>query len=207
MAERSRQEAERLIPVFEELADERGLAKAWMLLSQFHWDRCEYATMAENLQRALEHARRAGNRREESTIAGTLLVPIVWGPVPVTDGIQQVEALLEHYRGWGWAESGLITALAGLNAMSGRFEQSRTLMTRARRIAEDLGMPAWIATQAFTAGKIELFEGRPDEAETTFREAFEILAKGSARRGRSRRWRSLWRKPCISKDASGKQIA
>ena len=51
---------EGVIPVFEELGDDLGLARALRLLGDVHWNRSRYAEADRAFERAIEHARKAG---------------------------------------------------------------------------------------------------------------------------------------------------
>ena len=65
IAEAATRVADEVIPVFEELGDELGLARAWRLRSTTPWLLCRFAEMERYAERALEHARRAGSAGEE----------------------------------------------------------------------------------------------------------------------------------------------
>ena len=53
-------ELDRVIPIFEELSDDLGLARAWRLTADVRWTQARYADVDEALERAISHARRAG---------------------------------------------------------------------------------------------------------------------------------------------------
>jgi hypothetical protein len=55
-----------LIPEFEALGDDLGLTKAWQLIAHRHQIVCEFDATRQPLDRALFHARRSGDRLEET---------------------------------------------------------------------------------------------------------------------------------------------
>ena len=65
--------ADQVIPLLEDLGDDLGLAKAWWLKSEAHVNACRWGERAKNLERALEHARKAGDAGEQSTLASMLV--------------------------------------------------------------------------------------------------------------------------------------
>ena len=79
--------SDKAIPLLEELGDDLGLAKAWWLKSEVHVHACRWRARAENLERALEYARAAGERSEQSTFASQLAVALYCGPTPVDEAI------------------------------------------------------------------------------------------------------------------------
>src|SRR5205823_2220032 len=55
-------EAARAIEIFEAAGDDAALAKAWRLLASVHGRSCRFEDEAKAGRRAMEHARRAGDR-------------------------------------------------------------------------------------------------------------------------------------------------
>ena len=60
-------QAKGAIGIFQELEDEHGLARAWQLMAETFWVRCQVAASEAAQLQAIEHARRAGDHREEAT--------------------------------------------------------------------------------------------------------------------------------------------
>jgi predicted ATPase len=121
-------DVERLVPVFELLGDDAGLAKTWRLLAEAHLARLHIAASQAAAERAVEHARRAGEAQEEASGLGHLAVSAAWGRTPVPDGIRRTEAILAQAGGRRDLEAAALKGLAGLRAMTGDFEAARTLM-------------------------------------------------------------------------------
>ena len=70
LSEVALRELEATIPVFEELGDDRGLARTWRLKADVDWTRARYAAADEAIERAIDHARRAKAVWEEADSLG-----------------------------------------------------------------------------------------------------------------------------------------
>ncbi len=168
--------AEAAIPELERVGDELGLAKAWWLLSEPHLVACRWGPRAGALERAVEHARRAGDAREVATLVGLLAQALRYGPSPVRDAIERCESLLADATGSRATEAGVRSTLAALYAMDGDDAQARVLWADARAGWEELGMSYRIATFSLDPGTIELLAGDPAAAERELREGYETLS-------------------------------
>jgi len=172
--------ADNAIPLLEELGDDLGLAKAWWLKSEVHVNACRWAARAESLERALKHARRAGDANEQATLASLLVQALYYGPTPVEEAIRQCESFLTEKGGNQLLEASIKGSLAGLRAMQGRFADARRLQDEARRIYEELGHRLRIAARALVGAEIELLDGDPAEAVTILRWAHDSLQEMGA---------------------------
>ncbi len=174
----SQEEAQALgesaLPVFEQLGDELGLAKAWPLLGN-EYVAASSAAGVEALERALAHARRAGDQREIGDILWWLGVAYHFGPMPADEAIRRCEAMLEMSRTDRSVEAGTLGMLAGLNAMRGNFAEARDLFARSLVILESLGMRLRMGTRRTISGGIELLADDPVAAERELRWGYERL--------------------------------
>lgn len=162
------------IPVFEQLGDELGLAKAWHLIGDEHVADT-WAAGAEALERALGYARRSGDQREIADILWWLGVDYHFGPMPADEAIRRCDELLGLANGDRTVEAGMLGMLAGLNAMQGRFTEARLLFAKALAIMEELGMKLRMATRRTISGAIELLADDPIAAERELRWGYERL--------------------------------
>jgi class 3 adenylate cyclase len=167
--------AENAIPELEKLGDELGLAKAWWLLSEPHLVACRWGARAGALECALEHARRAGDAREVSTLVGLLATAFQYGPTPVREGIARCEGFLADAAGSRATEAGVRGALAALYAMDGDDGRARIFWADARGLYEELGMTFRLATRALVPGTIEMLAGDPAAAERELRDGYATL--------------------------------
>ncbi len=175
-SERAETAARHAIDIFALADDERGLAQAYGMLSFVHIYRCRSADTAEAALAAAEHARRAGayGGRYLSAYASALL----YGPVPVPEAIERIEALRSQADLGQAAEATTLYALGVLQAMRGRFDAGRELINSASLIDRQLGREVVGAmTTAETLADVELLAGNPEGAERDLRVGFDALVE------------------------------
>ena len=97
--EQMRTDASRAIAVFEAAGDQRGLVRAWNLLTSIEWLLGQGGAQLDAVERALEHARGGTARYEEHEALGNLTAALVRGPTPVSEGIARAERTIEAYSG------------------------------------------------------------------------------------------------------------
>jgi DNA-binding SARP family transcriptional activator len=169
------EEAERAVDVFEALGDEGRLAKAWELQAWVPWFRCQAAAAERALQRAIEHARRAGDTRTEAQSLHLLVGAAWFGPMPVPDAVRLCEAILDAPGEQQRIRASALRALAGLKAMQGAFGEARTLIARDRALLDDLGLRVTAASAAETYAIVELLAGDAAAAERELRAGYRSL--------------------------------
>jgi class 3 adenylate cyclase/tetratricopeptide (TPR) repeat protein len=175
-AAEARKEARRAIATFGELADERGLARAWSLLGLVGMLVSHLASAEEAWSRAVEHAQRAGNRREAFEGLAWVAVAVWAGPVPSEEGIRRCQAVFHRAQGDRKAMATALLTQAGLEANLGRFDRARELFGRARSLLEEVVLPVWMAGGlAQVVGWCELLENKPAAAEEELRRGYETL--------------------------------
>jgi tetratricopeptide (TPR) repeat protein len=140
-------------------------ARAWELLAWAPWLRGQVAEAETALRRAIEHARRAGDRRIEAQSLNLLVGVQFYGPAPVAQGIELCESILERPDEQQRVRAAALRALGGLRAMQGDFDRGRELLVEQRAIYEDLGLTVTAASTAETFGFLELLAGDPEAAE------------------------------------------
>ena len=167
------------IGVFEKLGDDRNLAEAWNLLSVVHLMRSDMVARKEALERALLHARRSGDTRNEAWIIWGIVGSVAQGPTPAPEGAIFAEQQLELARekGWRLLEAGASLHLGRLEAMLGQFEEAREHVAEARRVCEELGLAVWAASFRQFSGFVELLADDPQAAEQHFRRGYEALGR------------------------------
>jgi hypothetical protein len=131
------------------------------------------AEAVRELDRAKGQARRRGDTDAQiSRLHRTLTGPLVWGVVPVEEGIRRATEALERISGAG--EADLRNALGGLLAMRGDFEAAHEQLSRAGSAMEELGMNLTIAAGQVPA-EADLLRGDPEAAEGRLRPGIEEL--------------------------------
>jgi len=168
------------IRVFEDLGDDAGLARAWRRVSFAHRLRNQYGPAVEACERALRHARRVEGSQEEVRILDALCTSLLYGPTPVAEAIPRCESMFESGGSNRLLEAAIVTALAGLEAMRGRFERARELCDRARTIYHDLALRLPVAGLTQVSSAVELLADNPTAAEAELRLGYEILSTGGS---------------------------
>ncbi len=165
----ARPTAESALQVFEAHGDELGLAKAWRLL---HDVAPTFDKREEALARALTHARRAGDQREEADILWWVGVSFVFGPMHAEEAIRRCEEILSDAKYDGTVRAGSLGVLGVLYAMRGRFTEAREHFARGIVILEELGVKLRVVTRQHFFADIELLADNPAAAERAMRWAY-----------------------------------
>jgi tetratricopeptide (TPR) repeat protein len=163
--------------VFEELGDAGGLARTLGLIGQLRFWAGDAAAAIDDLERAAEHAHKAGDGEQESHSLGYVLIASLHGPTPVPQALELCERMAERLPGNRRVEVAALRCRINLEAMAGRFEVSRRLVTQAEAITDDLGLEVTGASVSFEAARAELFAGDPATAEAKLRPGLEILER------------------------------
>ena len=167
--------AEQALPEFERLGDERGLAEAWWLV---HWARFRtgrYALSLNAAEQAVEHACRAGDRREELRALGAIAMATKWGPIPVDEALARCDDLVARADGARLVEAFADRVRGCLLSMVGDFERAREQCERATATYEELGLSVSAIGMAVEVEHVERRAGRLDVAETELRAAGDRL--------------------------------
>jgi class 3 adenylate cyclase/tetratricopeptide (TPR) repeat protein len=168
-------QAEAAINIFQQLEDEQGLARAWQLMAETFWVRCQVAASEAAQLRAIEHARLAGDHREEARNWGILAGSAIYGPLPVDHGIRRCEEVLARFGDDPSVRARTTRALACLWAMRGEFGRARELIQAARAMFVDLGQAYALASSAESSGLVEMLAGDLAAAESELRRGVELL--------------------------------
>lgn len=167
--------AERTIAVLEQLDDHVGLAKAWRAVAEAHLTTCRWGESTQALERALEHAEQGGDPREVTVTQTHLANSLYWGPTRVEHAVVRCSEILERAQGHRLVEANVLCYLGGLEAMRGRFDESRSLIERGREIFDDLGHTYGLANHTLVSGSSELLAGDPAAAARALRPSAERL--------------------------------
>ncbi|HEX9380975.1 MAG TPA: BTAD domain-containing putative transcriptional regulator, partial [Gaiellaceae bacterium] len=145
--------------------DDVLLAKAWELLAWAPWLRGQVAEAEAALRRSIEYARRAQDRRIEAQSLNLLVGVRLYGPAPVSEGIELCESIVARPDEQQRVRVAAMRALGALRAMQGDFDRGRAFLIEQRAMLEDLGLTMTAASTAETFGFVELLADRPDAAE------------------------------------------
>jgi class 3 adenylate cyclase/tetratricopeptide (TPR) repeat protein len=175
---------ERALPIFERLDDQLGLARAYDWLADVRNNEGALLARIECLERALEHARRAGAPAEEQAILTYLGAPIAGGPIPVPAGIRRIYANLDQPGIGAAAEMTLLASLAELVAMQGRFDEALALVDRVLAIGEEFGLTFQLARIRDHTMSVHLLRGALEAAEHELRwstDAYQTMGEAARR--------------------------
>ena len=175
--ERYRADVQRVLSLLEGLGDEQGQSRAWRLLGLDSYLRCQIGRAEDEFQRAVEHARVAGDRRVEAGNLYALVQAAFWGPTPVAEGIRRCQEIRGRAEGSYRVEMAALHTLAALHAMAGRIDQARALGEEAAQIAGKLGPSRFAAICAQFLGQVELLAADPAAAERWLRWGAGILER------------------------------
>ena len=132
------------------------------------------------LERALEHAEKAGDRRGLARLRNAHARALVFGPTPVEEALHRCERILGEAQGDHSLEAVMATMIGSLRSMRGQFDEARELYERSRAILQDLGLDVFLDALRTYAGVTEMLAGDPVAAEREFRlgyEAFERIGE------------------------------
>jgi class 3 adenylate cyclase len=168
--------AQRAIPTFEDLGDERALGRAWRIIGYVRGPmqgRC--AEWLEASQRAAIHYRRSG--WSAAAPLGEAAAALYYGSTPVLEGAEQSEQLLSEATD-RLGRANVLTFLGGLIALATRFDKGLALLREADVIYGELG-EVW--SRANNSGRIlgrsQRIAGELESAEKTLRECCETFER------------------------------
>jgi class 3 adenylate cyclase/tetratricopeptide (TPR) repeat protein len=169
-------EAQRAIAALEDAGDDEGLARAWWVIGEMRWVRCEFAVAEDALKQALAHAERAGAQQDLSRSRTYLALAAIDGPTPVEKALGRCREILEHAAGDRVLEASVGYAMASAEAMRGRLAEARELASRSTAKYEEFGRPFALAAWCPWPGSVELLAGDLEAAERIFRSGYETLS-------------------------------
>src|SRR5436190_5249934 len=131
------------------------------------------------LDRALGHARRAGNIREEGEIVAILGGSLCYGPPPVPAALDRIRVMRDDARAAGAArvEAGTLAMLAYLEALVGNMGEARRLLAEDRQILTERGLGYALAKRAEVRALVEMLAGDPVAAEAELRTGIGALER------------------------------
>ncbi len=163
------------IEVFEELGDDLGLARAWRRLAFVSMAAGRNRAAEEEAARAIEHARRVGDRGELARAADIFGISLLNGPVPAGEAAERCEALLAEADGNILMEANVAGALAPLYALCDRGAEAEAVAARVRALSDEIANALARAGLGQMLGLEALLRDDPVTAERELRSTLEVL--------------------------------
>ncbi len=170
-------EVARALPAFEAGGDDATVARLLAQLAEAYWWRCQIVPMQDALERALAHARRAGDERLEANVAVQFGFAAIIGPLPVEDGRRSIARTVEHMSEDTSAKGMLLLIAAFLAAMAGDFDEARRQAAAGTEILDSLGRSVGLAAISTWTSAIDLLAGDGAAAEQALRDALAQLER------------------------------
>jgi tetratricopeptide (TPR) repeat protein len=171
-------ELDRLIPLFEEANDSRGLAKAWTLKGLVGVTYCRAADTEVAARKAVEYAREAGDLRLQVANIWWVLASCMLGSSTPTQTLERcVEVEAEFSGDSRQIEASILLTRGIANAQLGNFDEARNLHEEGRAILADLGLMITYGATAMGSDWIETAAGDYVAAERALTEGVEILER------------------------------
>jgi tetratricopeptide (TPR) repeat protein len=155
------------VAVFEAVGDEAGLARALTLRGKYLFWGGETGAALPDLERAMGHARAAGDRAEEAEAIQYLCAAMHVGPTPVDEALSRLDEVSSGAGMNARLELAFLAARSHFVAAQGDFDAARSLAARARTVAQEHGLNDDHARTA--AADIERLAGDAAAAERELR--------------------------------------
>ena len=167
--------AHELIPALERESAHSELAMTWRLIVRVHGIAGRYSLVSDAVGRSIKHARLAGNPWLAEINGVTLAHVLLLGPTPVSQAVDECEALLAEGLKDRQTECQIMCTLAQLKAMQGELTRARELCRRSRATLRDLGQGVFAASTGLDLLLVELNGGDLALAEREVRGDFDFL--------------------------------
>jgi predicted ATPase/class 3 adenylate cyclase len=184
-SERAIPRIQEAIELFTSKEDHAGLARAYRVLGYVHGTACQYGDAASACEQALEHARLAGDSKEERVNATSYALAACWGPTPVNEAIDRCEEILGQVTANRLSRGWVLCLLAHLHAMKEEFGTARELYRNGQAAMEEMGEGWYVAWAALSSARVELLAGDYHAAEAELKRGFDLLEQMGERYLRS----------------------
>jgi class 3 adenylate cyclase/tetratricopeptide (TPR) repeat protein len=157
--------------------NDRGLARAWLSIAEYHDVDGRHEASHDAHLEALAAARRAGDRAQEARVAADIPITMWFGPTPVDEILTYVGELLDASDTARPVRAEALLVRGAARAASGDVEAGRADATQARSMRAELGQLIGWAVTAQIAALVELLAGDPERAEALLREGSDQLLR------------------------------
>jgi predicted ATPase len=174
-ADHAEAEIARASRIFEAARHHRGLATAARLRYALRGSALRFDAAVADAQTVIDHARRAGDLRQQRRGAIAYATASLHGPTHVDEAIERCEELIAAIDGDRRSQAVVQLCLAQLLALRGEFDQARTLANAARGMLDELGQSVLAASTSTDTAPIELLAGDAEAAEGRLRDDLVAL--------------------------------
>jgi class 3 adenylate cyclase/tetratricopeptide (TPR) repeat protein len=164
------------VALFERIGDEAGLADAWACTARFRFYMGQCSAAESAYERAVEGARRLGDRRRERDWLEWSVGVKRFGPTPAADVLAFNDELLERAGHPPRLSATLQIMSASMTAMLGRFSEARAMVAAASPLVAEFGLVPSL-TRHMEGGYVELVAGDAQAAANVFREGWDALGE------------------------------
>jgi class 3 adenylate cyclase/tetratricopeptide (TPR) repeat protein len=171
--------------VLEREEHDEGLALYWWAVAGERWNLCRGADTVAACEHSLVHAARSGVKGRTDDLIMWTGTAHVFGPTPVEEAIERVEALRESLVEGTILHATACNSLGRLLAMRGDIATGRELNRQARQTLRDAGQLTTSAGMSLSTAWIEERAGDRPAAEATLRAALDELGQLGDRAFRS----------------------
>ena len=162
------------IAKLEELQDDAGLAEGWYVMAAFQSWLGNSELGGASYERAIDHARRAGNRRIATFSLGFRAILQSWGFRNAVDGLRETDELLATHAGTS-IEPPLRLSRALHLSFLGEHEASREDQALGTELYRQFGNELLRAASSMSRASSELRAGSLDAAEAAARQGIDEL--------------------------------
>jgi class 3 adenylate cyclase/tetratricopeptide (TPR) repeat protein len=163
------------IPLFAEAGYDAGLTFAWRMRAGMHGAAQQWGQAAAAAEQVIEHAQRTGDFRAETRVSIIYADAALFGPTPVQEAIERINALAERARGDQHAFAALQLQLAQLYAMRGDVALARETYRAAREKLAELKAGIYASGTSLDAARVEIAAENLEAAEDFLRRDYEAL--------------------------------
>ncbi len=158
----------------EESGDDEALTIVWRGLATVEWMPCRFDAAREAAIRAVEHARRTGDRSLLMDVTMMQVGAELLGSATPAEGRPLLDAITAEFGYDGLM--GHVTQIqhASFEALSSDFDGARGWIRKSEALAKRFGSEIWLAACYEFGGHIEEMAGDPAAAERLYRKEYEL---------------------------------
>ena len=166
--------------IFGELGDDAGLSRALRRIAIVSLEEWRFDDAAAQAERALGHAKRAGDTSEYAGLADVFCTALLFGTEPAVSAARRCRELLAGFEQMATVRAAVSSTLAVLEAMQESFAEARTLAAAAAAVYDGLGLRLPRVGLAELSASVELLAGDLSAAERELRFAYETIRESGS---------------------------